>query len=400
MSEQTPIRPRLWSLDAYRGLVMLAMASGGLGIAAAAKHYPDSDVWQAVAHQFEHVTWVGCTLWDLIQPSFMYMVGTAMAFSYANRQAQGQSYGRMFFHAAIRSIVLILLGVFLRSNGHPQTIFTFIDVLTQIGLGYTFLFLLWGKHPAWQALAAVAILGLYGAWFYFTPAPSADIDRTTVGWEEEYQPLGGRSAHWNKNTNPAANADVWLLNRLPREQPFDFEGGGYQTLNFIPSLATMIFGLLAGEWLRKRKSAVVTLSVLVAAGLAGVAAGLLLDRFDICPLVKRIWTPSWAVFSAGCATLILAAFYLLVDVWGWRRVAWPLVVVGANSIVMYVMAQTIGRKDGWIERTLATHFGKGLFTLYGRLHADFEPMMRAGLVLFCMWLVCAWLYRQRLLVRI
>ena len=97
--------------------------------------------------------WVGCAAWDLIQPSFMFMVGVAMAYSCASRQAHGQTYGQMLRHAIVRSIVLVLLGVFLRSDGKAETYFTFEDVLSQIGLGYTFLFLLWGRST-WVQLGA------------------------------------------------------------------------------------------------------------------------------------------------------------------------------------------------------------------------------------------------------
>ena len=171
MNNQTnPLPPdRLVSLDAYRGLTMLAMASGGLGLHQVQQELSRQPFLGTVGYQFEHVEWIGCAAWDLIQPSFMFMVGVAMAYSCASRQAHGQSYGRMLAHAVVRSIVLVLLGVFLRSDNRPQTNFTFEDVLTQIGLGYTFLFLLWGRQPALQFGAALAILVGYWCLFYFYP---------------------------------------------------------------------------------------------------------------------------------------------------------------------------------------------------------------------------------------
>src|SRR5207302_7358531 len=133
---------RLSSLDAYRGFVMLAMATGGLGVAVVAQDFPDSQLWQALDRQLEHAAWQGCSFWDLIQPSFMFIVGVAMPFSYASRRAQGQSWSRLFIHAVQRSVVLVLLGIILSSAWGRQTNFTFVNVLTQIGLGYTFVFLL------------------------------------------------------------------------------------------------------------------------------------------------------------------------------------------------------------------------------------------------------------------
>src|SRR5207237_5722387 len=140
---------RLVSLDAYRGLVMVLMVSAGLGIGRVVKNFdatPElnhlhTPLWDKLAYQTDHAPWVGCTLWDLIQPSFMFMVGAALPFSIASRRAKGQSFLRLLIHAVIRSIVLILLGVFLVSHG-ARTNWTFDVVLTQIGLGYIFLFLL------------------------------------------------------------------------------------------------------------------------------------------------------------------------------------------------------------------------------------------------------------------
>jgi len=393
-----PLPQRLISLDAYRGLAMLAMASGGLGLHRVAENLKESGVdspfWRFIGYQFEHVEWLGCAAWDLIQPSFMFMVGAAMAYSCASRQAAGQTYGQMLRHAIVRAFVLVALGVFLRSNGRDATNFTFEDVLTQIGLGYVFLFLLWGR-PIWaQLLAAFGILIGYWALFYFYPLPPAGFDYSTVGVPPDWPHLTGNSAHWDKNTNAAHHFDVWFLNLFPREKPFVYNGGGYLTLSFIPSLATMIFGLVAGELMRSRLSAGRKFTILVAAGLAGLAAGAALQYGDLCPIVKRIWTPSWALFSGGWAFLILAAFYGVVDVLGFRRWTFPLIVVGMNSITMYVLAQL---SKGWVYETLVTHFGTGPFDLLGEAY---RPLLVQLWILLALWLFLYWLYRQRIFVRI
>ncbi len=388
-----PLPPRLASLDAFRGFVMIAMASSGFGLARVARKFPDNDWWQTIGFQFEHVEWRGWSFWDLIQPSFMFMVGVSMAFSYAARASKGQSYGRMLLHAAIRALVLILLGIFLRSNGRVQTYFTFEDVLTQIGLGYVFLFLLWGR-PLWvQGLATIAILAGYWALFWQYPVPPEGFDYTQVGVSQDWEHFEGLEQHWDKNTNPAADFDVWFLNLFPREEPFRFNGGGYQTLNFIPSLATMIIGLMVGGQLRSRDGNIPKLIGIVVAGLILGAGGLLLDQYGYCPLVKRIWTPSWAIFSAGAACLLLAAFYLLVDILRLKPLAWPLIVVGMNSIVMYVLA---GLSAGWALQMLKTHLGASFFEQFG----VYAPIAERVSVVLVFWLFCAWLYRQRIFVRI
>ncbi len=396
-----PLPERLVSLDAYRGLTMLAMASGGLALHRVAEKMRtsghDTPFWELVEYHFEHAQWVGCALWDLIQPSFMFMVGVAMAYSCASREAHGQSWGRMFRHALVRSFILTFLGVFLRSDGRTQTYFTFEDVLSQIGLGYTFLFLLWGR-PRWlQWSAAFGILIGYWLLFLLWPLPAAEFDRATVGvtsdWFQQYG-LDGIAAHWNKNTNPAAAFDQWFLNLFPREKPFVYNGGGYLTLSFIPSLATMIFGLLCGELLRSERTPKAKFWWLVAAGLAGLASGQLLDATGLCPIVKRIWTPSWTLFSTGWTCLFLAAFYGVVDILKFRWWTFPLIVVGMNSITMYVLEEL---SHGWFDRTLQTHFGKQIFELLGN---PWQPFLHRLWVLLAMWLFCWWLYRQRIFIRI
>src|SRR5438874_1993001 len=108
---------RLTSLDAYRGFVMFLMMAEGLRLSRMAANFPQSAFWKLLAHHQSHVEWIGCSLHDMIQPSFSFLVGAALPFSLANRASRGQSRHRMFWHALWRSLVLVLLGVFLRSLG-------------------------------------------------------------------------------------------------------------------------------------------------------------------------------------------------------------------------------------------------------------------------------------------
>jgi predicted acyltransferase len=269
------------SLDAYRGFIMLAMASGGFGfaqVANAVQRRGSSPVWDVLAHQFGHVDWGGCSFWDLIQPSFMFMVGVALPFSYASRLANGQSTLRILGHAAYRSILLIALGVFLSSAGSKQTNFTFVNVLSQIGLGYMFLYLFLGRRRVVQLLAACLIL--FGYWLAFAlyPTPPDDFDYSTIGISDDWELLTGLAAHWDKNANFAAAFDMWFLNLFARPVPFRFNEGGYQTLNFIPSLATMLFGVMAGELLRSQRTPRAKLSRLFFAGACCLILGLAVDH--------------------------------------------------------------------------------------------------------------------------
>jgi heparan-alpha-glucosaminide N-acetyltransferase len=403
---------RLVSLDAYRGFIMLVMASGGFAFAQVAKkHFADNTWWQLLAYQFDHVAWTGCAFWDLIQPSFMFMVGVAIPYSHASRVAKGQSTVTIAAHVIYRSLVLILLGIFLSSNGSGQTHFTFVNVLTQIGLGYAFVYVLLGRSLVFQLLILGTILAGYWYLFFAQTVRGPGYSILTTGPHDQELWFSGLFAHWNKNANFAAEFDYWFLNLFPRAKPFDYNEGGYQTLNFVPSMATMILGLMAGELLRSDRRPSAKFLFLFGAGALCLVVGLVLN-YTICPSVKRIWTPTWAVFSAGWTLWMLAGFYLIIDVLGYRRWAFPLVVVGMNSIAMYCMAQLL---KPWIGRTLKTHLDWGYQWLVQTTEPDsmwrtdfgphlfggtYGPIVQSVAVLSVLWLVCLWMYRRGIFLRL
>jgi predicted acyltransferase len=392
-----PLEParRLASLDVFRGLTMLFMASEIMRIPSVARHFTDSRLAGWIAFGLDHVQWTGFGPWDLIQPSFMFMVGVALPFSVASRRARGEPFSTQLAHAVRRALILVVLGIFLRSQGKPQTYFTFEDVLTQIGLGYVFLFLLAYARPRTQWVAAGALLVATWLAFVLYPLPPAGFDTALLGVPADWpHHLNGFAAHWDKNTNFANRADQWFLNLFPRESPFVYNRGGYTTLNFVPSLATMIFGLLAGGLLRRTTSDREKLRSLLVYGAAGIAVGALLHFAGICSLVKRIWTPSWAIFSAGWAALFLALFYWMVDVRGWRRWTLPFLVVGMNSIATYVLVHVA---EGYTAEALRTHLGRGTFQIFG---AAYEPMLVGGASLLIFWLMLYWMYRRKIFIRI
>jgi predicted acyltransferase len=398
MSSGEPIgSERLHSVDAYRGFVMLAMASGG---AEALKGLDDSGYSAAsltlgvLAQQLEHAQWRGCHFWDLIQPSFMFLVGVAMPFSYAHRRARGDGWLRLFGHALFRSFVLMVLAIFLASHGSPHTVYTFPNVLGQIGLGYTFVFLLIGRRPAVQFVAAIAILVAYWLLFAAYPLPGPDAPFGNVSTNDSQVIMSGFFAHWNKNVNPAAAFDRWFLNLFPHspDRPFQYNPGGYTTLNFVPSIATMLFGVLAGELLRSSRDRAAKVYILLGAGAVCWVLGQVLDAY-LCPSVKRIWTPTWVVASTAWTCWLLAAFYAIIDVAGYRRWSFPLAVVGMNSIAIYLMAQLM---KPFVHDSLRTHFGRDLYSEsgpYGHL-----ALSLSTLAVF--WLICFWLYRRKIFIKI
>jgi predicted acyltransferase len=391
----TSVSTRLASIDAFRGFVMFLMLAEALRLWTVQDAFPASRFWAIIAYNTTHVQWQGCSLHDLIQPAFSFLVGAAMPFSIASRRARGESFNRLLAHALWRSVALILLGIFLRSLERPQTYWTFEDTLTQIGLGYTFLFLLAFAPLRVQVGVFAAILVGFWAAFALYPLPGPTFDYTQVGVRADWPHLySGFLAHFNKNSNLSWAFDVWFLNLFPRETPFRFNSGGWSTLSFIPTLATMMLGMWAGQWLRTTHTPVRKFKGLLIAGIALTIAGLLLQWLHICPIVKRIWTSSYTLYSGGLVVLILAGFYGLIELKGWRRWSFPLLVIGANSIAIYVMSWTLEHP---ISSALVRHLGPAPFQIVG---PPFEPVLRGAGVLVVFWLVLYWMYRRKIFLKI
>jgi len=198
----SPTSTRITSIDAFRGLVMFLMLAEAMRLWTLHTAFPESRFWSIVAYNTSHVPWQGCSLHDLIQPAFSFLVGAAMPFSLAKRRANGEPFGRLLAHAVWRSIALILLGIFLRSLERQQTYWTFEDTLTQIGLGYTFLFLLAFTSLRTQIVVFVTILVAFWGAFVLYPLPGPDFDYTKVGVPANWPHLySGFLAHFNKNSN-------------------------------------------------------------------------------------------------------------------------------------------------------------------------------------------------------
>lgn len=375
---------RLHSLDTYRGLVMFFLMAGGFGIAAATRKMGDETPgWlETLSFHVTHPEWIshfygaGFSFWDMIQPSFMFIVGVSMPWSYGKRTELGHSFAQRAGHAWSRVLILVLLGVFLQSLNRPETNWTFVNVLSQIGLGYGFLFFLVGKSFRLQTVVALVVLSGYWLLFVLHPAPDG-----TTGW----------AAHFQKETNFAEHFDRWFLNLFPRAEPFESSSGGYSTLNFVPSFVTMLFGLMCGQWLRRGDATgPAKCRRLLLAGAVCLALGLLLG-YTVCPIVKRIWTPSWTLFSGAWCIWLLAFLYWFVDLAGYRRWTLPFVIVGLNPITAYFLS--IATKS-WMGKQVETHLPDAWFA------GAVGPVVTASLVTLAFWLILWWMYRNRVFIRI
>lgn len=369
---------RLHSLDAYRGLVMFFLATAGFGIVQAARIDGAPEGLQSLVFFVSHPEWIssfyliGVSPWDLIQPAFMFMVGVSMPYSYASRERAGHSYRRRLSHAWVRAVVLVALGVFLASAGQKETNWRFTNVLAQIGLGYGFLFFLVNRRFWMQTVVGAGVL--VATWILFV-----------VGAPEAADP-------WAKNNNVFSQFDVWFLNLFRGEHnAFTQHSGGYTTLNFVPAFVTMLMGVMCGQLLKTDALAPKEKLVrLFSAAGAVFVFGIICDLAG-CPIVKRIWTPSWTLFSGGYVIAILAFLYLIIDVWGRKTWAWPMMIVGMNSMAMYMMGQLL---KPWFRKQLMIHLPDAWFSGWGGMIAIYTTTA------LLMWLVVFWMWRSRIFLRI
>lgn len=390
-----PVR-RIASVDVYRGFVMLLMMAEVLALPRVARAFPESTFWQILSFNQSHVPWTWFGLHDLIQPSFTFLVGVVLPFSIESRKNKGATHVSLLQHTIKRALILIFLGIFLRSIHAKQTYFTFEDTLTQIGLGYTFLVILGFYSQRVQIIALIVISVGYWLAFALYPLPGATFDYASVGvtanWEHNFH---GFAAHWNKNTNLAWAFDRWFLNLFPRESTFLNNEGGYSTLSFIPTLGTMILGLIAGNKLNSSSVPAEKIKFFIITGVSLMLFGVLLHITGINPIVKRIWTPAWVVFSGGICFLLLTFFYWVVDVVGKKSWSFFLMVIGANSIVAYCMSD--GGIREFLSESLLIHLGHNYGQIFG---LEYTTLVTGGLVLFFEWLILYWMYKKKIFIKI
>jgi predicted acyltransferase len=345
------------ALDAYRGLIMILLVSHGFGFSGFKGH----PVWGAIAAQLDHVAWEGMVLWDLIQPAFMFMVGVAMPFSFARRAAAEQGgFASNFLHVLRRCLILVFLSQLFTAVHSARFEFGLINVLSQIAFTYLICFLLMQVDFRSQVAAAFGLLAAHTLLFLRYPGPDGPFSQTG---------------------NVGQVIDQWLLGRN--------YSGLYVTINFVSSAVTTLFGVWAGMLLRSDRPQRDKLRILLWSAAGCVVTGVLLSQW--VPMVKRIWTASFTLYSAGYVIAGLAAFVYLVDYRGWRRFAFPMVVVGMNSIFAYCISQLC---RGGIHRATGVFTGK--FEWIGTL----APVFHACATLGVIWYMCYWLYQRKAFVKV
>jgi len=395
-SEPARLTARVRSVDAYRGLVMLLLFGEVLRSCAVSAASPQSVFWGTFCSQQTHAAWVGASLHDLIQPSFYFLVGIALLISVRRRTSTGQSWTTIATHTVKRCVVLVFLGMALTSAHQRHWIWIFTDTLSQIGLASPFALLIAtkGKRTWWVSLSA--ILGTYWLVFVLYPVSYAMVAAPAgvpAEWLADHG-LHGFAAHWQKNANVAAVFDHWFLNLFPRDTPYIGSDNGLTTLNFIPSICTIVLGFFAGDVIQSTATLRTRLASLSCAGLVLIVAGLSLNALGMAPMVKAIWTPSWVMFSGGCCFLLLALFYGVGEAFGNPRAFFPMEVVGTNSIVAYSLSHLF---PAFMFNSIRRVVGSRPFELFG---SGYDPFLYGIAVILFYWMLLFVLYRRRIFVRV
>jgi predicted acyltransferase len=358
-----PAPARLVSLDAFRGFIMFWIVGGSVlmrGLQALG-HHPVID---SVIYQLNHTSWEGLRFYDCIWPSFMLMVGVSVPFSYAKRSLT-QTHSEMLAHALKRVAALFLLGS-LRESVHlgvPRLI-ELSSALQPIAIAYLVAFLLVRKSPRFQALVGGLILAGYALLLALVPVN------------------GVGTGSYKLNANLVYAVDLALLPHRA-SQPEFLEGWG-TILSTIPTLSTTILGLWLGQFLQSNRPAKSKMAVIASIGAAGLVLGFILSPW--VPVIMKIWTASYGILSASWACLMFLAFYWIVDVLGYRKWAFPFVVIGMNALAVY-LSETLTRLHSVVG--ILTH---GLETALG----PFGPLFGAAAFFGVEWLILFWMYRRKI----
>jgi predicted acyltransferase len=364
----SPAPERLTSLDAFRGFIMLWIIGGDglmMGIAALGHNR----IIDTLVYQLSHTPWQGLRFYDCIWPSFMLMVGVSVPFSFAKRSLT-HTYRQQLLHALKRAVVLFLLGSLRESVslGAPYLI-ELSSALQPIAIAYLVAFLIIRKSWRFQAFLATAILAVYAAVLAFMPAPgipagSYEFNHNLVHWID-IRLLG--QAHW----------DRW---------PFAHEGWG-TLLSMIPTISTTILGVVLGGVLMSTHPKHAKAKIIAGAGLGSLVAGYAAGYF--IPVVMKMWTASYGLLSAGWACLMLLFFYWLIDIRGYRKWVFPLTVIGANAIFIYMFSSLIH-----LDAIVNVFTGE-----IARILPNSKLLLEQVAVLTVEWLILFWMYRRKIFVK-
>jgi predicted acyltransferase len=359
---------RLMSLDALRGFDMFWIIGGKEIVQAAAQltHWPWL-VW--LADQLEHAEWHGFTLYDLIFPLFLFLVGVAMPFSFAKRIEHGATKIQLYRHVLYRTLALVLLGMIYNDlMKFDWATMRYTSVLGHIGIAYFFAALIViNSRPIGQFIWMIGLLVAYWAMMRFIPVPGYGAG----------------------DLGPAHTLNDYIDRLL---MPGQLKFGDRDPLGIlatIPAIGTALAGSVTGHLLKSSHySKQFKTMVMAGAGVICLAIAYVWN-LDF-PINKNLWSSSFMLHCAGYSLLLLSLFYLVIDVWRFRNWAMFFVVIGSNSILIYMARRCVD-----FEHT--THFFfDGLIGSTG----PYQPLLFAVAVVFVEWLMLLVLYRKRIFLKL
>ncbi|RDC62043.1 Heparan-alpha-glucosaminide N-acetyltransferase [Adhaeribacter pallidiroseus] len=370
--EQTPLTqtssPRLLSLDFMRGLIMVLLMLEASGLYEQLYQEEGSGVFHAFMQQFFHHPWHGLRFWDLIQPGFMFIAGTALAYSLIRQQQKNMPWSQSFLKVLKRSGWLFFWGVLDYAVRPKGLSFELWDVLTQLSFTtlVTFLVFRWSLQS--QFVFSLGLLLLTEVLYRFTAIPGFD------------QPFTDQHNFGNY-------VDLLLMNVI--------NSGGWVAINCLPTTAHTLWGAMAGRLLLSNKPGLEKVKWLFVAGAAAFVTGYLLD-FTITPIIKRIATSSFVLVSGGWCLLALAFLYWWIDIKNHRKYLFFFLVVGMNSLFIYLFFEIVGHR--WFNEYIGAITG-GLLQM-AQVPASLIGIITSLVIFYLEWRMLLFLYRRGIFFKV
>ena len=367
MSISSSTTQRLQSLDFIRGLIMILLMLEASDLYERLAQVSGGTAWAPLVDQLFHHPWNGLRFWDLIQPGFMFIAGTSMAYSLHHQQEKGVSWRQMASKVLRRSGLLLFWGIWIRSV-HPDGLnLEFWNVLAQLAFTTLVAFLIFRWSVGRQVFFSLGLLVLTELLYRWVRAPGYD------------QPFTDQHNFGNY-------IDMLLVHKTSK--------GGWVTINCIPTACHTIWGAIAGKLLLSKRTAAEKFGWLGMAGLVALLAGYLLG-WCCTPIIKRIATSSFVLASGGWCLLGLALFYGWIDIRGHKRSVWVFSVVGINSLFIYLFMNTVaGGINEYVDKVTAGYLG-----------AFHVPALTVGIIASLLtflveWWLCWFMYKRKIFVKI
>lgn len=359
---------RLLSLDVMRGIIMILLAAESAAVYTSLHTITDGSAVDAITQQFFHHPWHGLRFWDLVQPAFMFMAGAAMYIAFSRKKEKGQNWKQQWPHILKRCAWLLFWALAIYSVLSGKLVWELWNVLAQLSVTTLIAYLIIQRSVTFQVSVSVILLIITEIAYRYSNIPGYDQPFT------EHQNFGS----W---------MDLVLMGKTNSD--------GWVAINFIPTAAHTIWGCCTGKLLISNKTENEKMKWLLLAGGLAAAIGFGLDWTGVSPIIKRICTSSFVLASGGLVILITAVCYWLVDLKKWNRFAWIAVVVGMNSLFIYILFEIMGYS--WINKAVAV-FTMPLFVLV--LPEQWAQLLTALVTIFGYWWLCWWLYKKKIFFKI